>query len=61
MICEHLSIKAAATGQTDNCLNCKQPIIHDGKRWRWTYDLDAHKRAKLSQIFAIDAITGKHT
>lgn len=60
MTCSHQSIKAKRTGNKDTCISCGTPIIFDGTKWRWEYDIDAAKRRKLERIYAVDEATGAH-
>ena len=60
MICNHQSIKSRLTGNQDDCILCTMPIIFNGKRWVWLYDVDDIKRRKLIRTYQIDQITGAH-
>ena len=54
MICQHASIKEARYGQTDECILCHQPIVFDGKKWRWQYDLGIAKVRKMERARDMD-------
>lgn len=40
MTCQHITFKAARRGSSADCSNCQMPIIHDGSKWRWEFELD---------------------
>lgn len=61
MTCSHLSYKREATGSESECLNCHLPIIFDGKKWRWLYDISLPKTRALRKAYEIDRATGKHS
>lgn len=54
MKCDHLSIKRAAYGSTDDCRKCGAPIVHDGKKWRWTMEFGTAKVRKMQQVYIIN-------
>ena len=61
MICPHISIARAAYGSTANCVNCKRPVIHDGKKWRDVLDIGIRKSLKMRQAYEFDRLTGKYS
>lgn len=54
MMCSHSSIKEARYGQRDKCIQCHQPIVFDGKKWRWEYDLGMAKVHKMERAREMD-------
>lgn len=53
MICTHTSIKRATYGSAGTCINCNVDIIHDGKKWRWLYDIDASTRRRMTTFYNV--------
>ena len=56
---EHQLPEHPRKGQEATCSEsgCIMPMIFDGSRWRWYYDIDPAKRRKLQRIFIIDQMT----
>lgn len=61
MLCQHLSIMNPRYGAESTCANCQLPIMFDGERWRWLYDIDSSKARRMRTAWRIDRLTGKHS
>lgn len=50
---KHTAVETPRKGAIGDCVTCGLPLIHDGRKWRWLFDLSSAERNKLRKEWPI--------